>query len=263
MNLTNYDRSYIRPGMAAPRSWTPAQCQLNQLLAECAEAYASDLRGTPHPAYPRDAIRQPHLLYQPGLGQDEAVAFLRAQRHGLVEIKRDSNFLIPNARACSKNLHLLSRNDDHFRVNTEALIHVGAYAELILDRGWKPSMLVFDPFFSGAALDLWGYAKPAETGSRLRDGRITFVAEAKARLHGRDSLSALSSAFERLQRDHSVVVEDGHRRKWQELVDIVSKNGTVKMLLAADGVRWWYEVRPNGTSVSLHRISEPFIGRLQ
>jgi len=151
--LTKYDRICLGPNSPWPESWTSVQRELNELLLGCAEVYASDLRVGPHP---KDAIRKPYLLYERGLGQDEAAAFLRARRHSLVEIKPDSNFRIPNARACSKNLHLLSRNDDHFRVNTEALIHVGAYAELILDRGWEPSMLVFDPFFSGAALDLWG-----------------------------------------------------------------------------------------------------------
>ena len=247
----------IKPGEPCPEWWIPAQRDVNDLLVGCAEVFASNCRATPNRQFPKDAVRRPVLLYNRGLGRDESTAFLRARQHGLVEVRPDSNFLIPNARECSKNLHLLSRNGDHFRVNNEALIHIGAYAELILDRGWKPSMLVFDPFFNKDALDLRGYAAPCEPKANWRDGRITFVAEAKARVQGPDSadtLSNLFSAFEQLQKDQTAHVEDRHRRKWNEVVRIVAEHGKVEMLLVADGVRWWYEARPTGTSVALHRL---------
>ena len=68
---------------------------------------------------------------------------------------------MPSARACSPSLHLVGRNGDHVRLHTEVLVHVAVYGELVLDQGWNPACIAFDPFIGGAHLDLWGFAERA------------------------------------------------------------------------------------------------------
>jgi hypothetical protein len=138
----------------------------------------------------------------------------------------------------------IASSTDHVAVHTEVLVHVGAYAELVLDYGWSQDCLAFDPFTRGAALDLWGFKKPVAPGESWWDGTITFVAEAKARVAGPDSLNGLAMAFERLQGDSNVTVHPGHRRKWEGLVTIVGHHGPVELLRVADSARWWYDVTP-------------------
>jgi hypothetical protein len=206
----------------------------------CAASFAERCNEVPSLRFPRDEARRAALRYGRGLGADESAAFLRALEAGLTTIAPDGAFGIPSARACSPNLHLVGRNEDHVAVHTEVLIHIGAYAELVLDRGWEPGRLAFDPFIRGAALDLWGFDEPVS--GQWWEGRITFVAEAKARVAGSDSLTGLASALERLQVDSAADVDPGHRRKWDELVNIVGDHGPIELLLAADGERWWYDV---------------------
>lgn len=222
---------------------TEAQAEVHELLMRCAAAFAQECNRRPSPKFPRDSTRSAVLRFGRGLGADESAAFLRALEAGLATVAPDGGFLVPTARACSPNLHLVGRNEDHVAVHTEVLIHVGAYAELVLDRGWEPERLAFDPFTRGAALDLWGFKGPA--GVNWWDGTIAFVAEAKARVAGSDSLTGLASALERLQADSTVSADSGHRRKWDELVAIVDQHGSVELLLVADGARWWYDVTPS------------------
>jgi hypothetical protein len=109
----------------------------------------------------------------------------------------------------------------------------------VLDLGWEPARLVYDPFFSSDALDLWGYDAPALTPAAWRDGRITFAAEAKARVDGGNGLSALRRIFELLQRDPGLPAAKQYRRKWDELVSLTQQD-PIDLLLVADGARWWF-----------------------
>ncbi len=236
-----------------PPAWeTEAQAAVHTLLMDCAETFAHRCCAQPSGKFLRDDGRRPSLRYGRGLGADESAAFLRALDSGLATVESDGAFFVPAARACSPNLHLVGRNEDHVAVHTEVLIHVGAFAELVLDQGWKPERLVFDPFTRGAALDLWGF-DAASDSNRWWEGRITFVCEAKARVSGSDSLTSLAAAFDRLALDASTAVEPGHQRKWAELVSIVSDHGPVELLLAADGARWWYDVARSGVGVRVNR----------
>jgi hypothetical protein len=253
--VSEYTPIKVTARSSIPSRWTSAQREVGELLLGCADIFAADHRQRPHRKFPTDGIRQPHILLNRGLGVDEAAAFLRAYRHGLVNVKPNGNFLIPNARACSLNLHLLSRNGDHLRVNTECLIHVGAYAELVLDYAFKSSLLIFDPFFNDDAMDLWGYAEPVRPGAAAWEGKVVLLVEAKARVKGGDSLSALLSSFEKLSEDPAVPVSRNHRRKWNELLLMVGEHGTLQLLLVADGARWWFEAQASGNSVVINRTS--------
>ena len=239
--------------MSTPSWQTAAQREVHELLSRCATEFARQCRDQPNPKFPRDVTRTALLRYGRGLGTDETAAFLRARDAGLVVVEGDGHFLVPQARACSPNLHLVGRNNDHVALHTEVLIHLGAYAELVLDRGWDPHRIVFDPFIRDAALDLWGYRSATEPGNPWWDGTITFAAEAKARVAGSDSLSTLAAAFACLELDPGAVVDRGHRRKWDELVAIVTDHGPIDLLLAADGARWWYLVDPARGTVTLNR----------
>ena len=223
---------------------TEAQARVHHLLIGCAAVFAETCNSTPNPKFSCDQIRRPALRYGRGLGTDEATTFLRALDAGLVTLEPDGAFFVPSARACSTNLHLVGRNEDHVAVHTEVLVHVGAYVELVLDHGWSPECIAFDPFIRGAALDLWGFAETPQSDRSWWEGSITFVAEAKARVGGSDSLTALAAAFERLERDGSATANPGHLRKWDELRSVVHQHGPVDLLLAADGARWWYAVEP-------------------
>ena len=242
---TDYSPLLVDPAAVSPTWATAAQAEVNALLVGCAAAFATTCRASPNPSFPRDVIRHAALRYGRGLGADESAAFLRALEHGLVTVDSDGHFFVPGARICSPNLHLVGRNEDHVAVHTEVLVHVGAYAELVLEGGWDPGRLAFDPFILGAALDLWGFREPPGGEQEWWEGSITFVAEAKARTSGSDSLTGLAEAFDRLQHDPDANVHRGHRRKWDELVRIVNTHGTVELLLAADGARWWYDASPS------------------
>ena len=239
---------------SSPQWATDAQAVTHQLVADCAFVFASNCNIAPAEKFPRDAGRRPTLRYGRGLAADEAAGFLRAKDAGLVTVQPDGAFYVPAARACSTNLHLVGRNEDHVTIHTEVLIHVTAFAELVLDKGWDPECIVFDPFIRGAALDLWGFDAPRRSAENWWDGRIRFVAEAKARVMGADGLSALAAAFERLQRDPTAVTAPGHRRKWRELTTIVSQHGSIEVLLVADGARWWYDATPDRRAPSGLRL---------
>jgi hypothetical protein len=232
---------------------TTDQGAVHSLLVGCAAEFAARCRAAPNPKFPKDATRRPMLRYGRGLGADEAAAFMRALRSELVIVEADGHFLVPDARACSVNLHLVGRNEDHVALHTEVLVHLGAYAELLLDHDWTPDRLVFDPFISGAALDLWGFAEPPRPAQPWWEGRIVFTAEAKARTAGADSLASLARAFDQLQSDPSAVIDPGQLRKWHELVRIVGEHGPVSLLLVADSARWWYDAIPGPDGVRLTR----------
>ncbi|MCW2881055.1 MAG: hypothetical protein JWQ95_5155 [Sphaerisporangium sp.] len=239
------------PAGADPAWQTDEQRRLHTLLMDCAEAFAAGCRAVPSRKYRDiDLVRRPALLYGIGLGVDESRVFLRALDAGLVEVGPDGRFFVPGARACSANLHLVGRNGDHVKLHTEVLIHVGAYAELILDHSWAPDRLVFDPFFSGAALDLWGYAEPPGAGDP-QSGDIVFAAEAKTRQDGGDGLTALLRSLQLLAADPTHQPPNkGHLPKWRELVRLTAHH-PIELLLVADGARWWFTAQPSGGTIEL------------
>ena len=252
----DYTRCCVDPAASAPAWATDAEAKAHDLLVGCAIAFAERCRQRPNPKFPRDCARRAELRYGRGLGADEAAAFLRALRSDLATVAADGAFFVPG-RACSPNLHLVGRNEDHVAMHTEVLVHVGVYAELVLDYGWEPKCLAFDPFTRGAALDLWGFNDGPD--GDWWEGKIVFVAEAKARVSGKDSLTGLVSAFERLRGDPNAVVHPGHRRKWDELTTIVANTEQSNYCLpptaraGGGGTRW--PRRPNLASLS--KSTEP------
>jgi hypothetical protein len=196
-----------------PQRSDPAVAQVPDILMECADGFAERCRADPRHAHDRERVGR--LLCAIGIGHDEATGFLRALDTQLITLTRDGNFRVPGARACSPNLHVVGREGDGVKLHNEVLIHVTAYADLVLDHGWEPTRLVFDPFFASDALDLWGYAD-APSSDSWRDGDIVFAAEAKSRVDGADGLRSLLRAFERLNEDPSGRIPPGLRRKWEE-----------------------------------------------
>jgi hypothetical protein len=247
-----YDRLFCDPS-SLPALETPATRRVLSLLLDSAERFAARCRRNPDPRFPHDADRSARLLCAVGLGNDEASGFLRAIDTGLVELHQDGNFTVPGARACSSNLHLVGRERDHVKLHNEVLIHVTAYAELVLNLHWEPGRIVFDPFFDGDALDLWGYESATAAGPSWRDGRITLAAEAKARVGGRDGLNALRRGFDRLQQDPSTPVDKGHGPKWEELVRLTAA-GSLDLLLVADGARWWFSAHRDAQTNELRVV---------
>ena len=133
----------------------------------------------------------------------------------------------------------------------------GAYAELVLDHGWPERHLVFDPFMSGASLDLWGYSTP--TSSQWSNGQVVFVAEAKSRVGGSDGLQGLLMALETKQRDPAAEVRSGHERKWAEIFAFAQqpRDEPLVLLLVADSARWWFRVLADGEVMHLDPSDEP------
>lgn len=242
------NKTLTGPGRPEPDWVTPTQARAHALLASCAVEFAAACRAAPHTRFPRDAARRPELLYGSGLGVGEAAGFVRAVDEGLVVVAGDGGFLVPGARACSTSLHLVGRNEDHVVLHTEYLIQLTAYAELV-HSGWAQDRLVFDPFFGGAALDIWGYAHPP-TG-RWRDGQVVLGVEAKSRVAGSDGLAGLRSSLLRLSADPATPTRQNHFRKWQELVSLTRGGSRLELLLAAEGASWWFTVTTAGDSIHL------------
>jgi hypothetical protein len=231
----------IRVGENLPEPvWrSAAQAEVDRVMRHCAEGFSTRCRsGGKHLA---DPDRTPVLLYGRGLGEDECTSFLRALHPGLVTLADDGGFFVPGARSCSPNLHLIGREGDHTKLHTEVLIHLGAYAELVLDFGWPQSAIVFDPFFSGGALDLWGYTQ--ETG-----GDVVLGVEAKARGTGPDGLDSLLRSFHKREADPSARIPHNHAAKWHEISGFTLQR-PITVLLVADGVRWWFTAERHGPSL--------------
>jgi len=238
-----------------PSDFDGAQRRLFDLLRGSAQGFATHCRTAP--AHALDPQRRAELLCAVGIGKDEASAFMRAVDHGIVELGEAGGFSIPGARASSSNLHLVGREADHVKLHNEVLIHVGSYAELVLVHGWPERQLVFDPFMSGAALDLWGYSTPPS--SKWSDGQVVFVAEAKSRVGGGDGLGNLRKALEMKQRDAAAEVSGGHERKWAEILAFAQQltDEPLVLLLVADGARWWFRVTAEGEVMHMEPSDEP------
>lgn len=249
----SYERT-IRGLGHQERPWsTKAQAATDELLTACAWVFAAACRSRPSTKFPRDPVRSPLLLYGRGLGVEEAGGFVRALEHGLIVVAPDGGFQVPGARACSTNLHLLGRNEDHVALHTEVLIHITSYAELVLDHGWDESCLVFDPFVRGAALDLWGFARAAD--GAWWEGEVIFASEAKARVDGRDGLRPLLTSLRALSSGTSTRASNNHLAKWREIVAL-TRDRDIHLLLVADGARWWFRVSRQGESAVLSVLNE-------
>jgi hypothetical protein len=128
-------------------------------------------------------------------------------------------------------------------LHTEYLIQIGAYAELVLDHGWPPGNLDFEcgPF------DIEG-----------GEGRVTLTVEAKARVLPAtgDTLTSIRDAFMARQIDPGYPLKPNHLHKWDRLLELTSQ-GPVWLWLVADGARWPYVARSDGTGLSLTEIPDP------
>ena len=247
-----YERAMTGPGLPHVSWATAAQAETDEVLQACAAVFSAGCRECPSPKFPRDVGRLPSLLYGRGLGADESTGFLRALAENLVIVAPDGGFQVPGARACSANLHLVGRNEDHVVVHTEVLIHITAYAELVLDLGWPQDRLVFDPFVRGAALDLWGFA--GTPGDHWWEGEVIFAAEAKARVDGGDGLRSLLTSLNRQAADPQAAANSNHSAKWKELVTLTADRD-LELLLVADGARWWFIASRAGSTVNLAPLS--------
>ncbi len=211
--------------------------RVGELTSQYADAFAEACRsGRAKPARDtktaaNDAGREGQLV-RVDAQPDECAAFLRALDQGLVHVKPTGRFWATTARRTSRNLHLVGRSGTATALHTEYLIHIGAYAELILDHGWAPASLDFEC----GAFDVEG-----------GDHRLLLLVEAKARVDGptSDTLKALRNALLSRARDPSVVLSVNHRNKWDRLV-VLTKGGPVWLWLVADDARWSYVVRRHG-----------------
>lgn len=251
----NRSRIRVDEFTECPTDFDGAQRRLVEVLRASARGFAVHCRSAPR--HVLDPRRRAELLCAVGIGKDEAGAFMRAVDHGLVVFDDAGGFSVPGARAASTNLHLVGREGDHVKLHNEVLIHVGVYAELVLDHGWPERHLVFDPFISGAALDLWGYSAP--TFGQWSDGQVVFVAEAKSRVGGGDGLENLLAALKAKQGDPAADVSKGHERKWAEILAFArqSPEQSLVLLLVAEGARWWFRATADGEALHMEPSDAP------
>ncbi len=127
---------------------------------------------------------------------------------------------------------LIRRSGCAVALNTQHLMRVGAYAELLLDKGWRSHLLRFAP--DRAAFNTYGSATVEYKGFR-RD--VLFVG-AKARIDGSDSLTSLRDDLLAKGRNNTMcIADDDHRKKWDTLVKS-TEMGPVIVWLVASGARW-------------------------
>jgi hypothetical protein len=240
----------LGPGILRPISLDPvdAVARVHQLVAGYAEAFAEACRnGTAQPSKdPRTAANDKAREGRLGSFKakpDECQAFLRAVDKDLIRIEPDGNFWAHTARRTSQNLHLVGRSGMATALHTEYLIQIGAYAELVLDRGWPPAKLDFEcgPF------DIEG-----------GEGRVTLAVEAKARVlpPTGDTLTTIRDAFMARQIDPDYPLKPNHLHKWDRLLEL-SSQGPVWLWLVADGARWSYAARNDGSGLSLAEMADP------
>lgn len=199
--------------------------EATHLLESLATSFAAACRSLP--AHEKDSERRGQLaIGRRGLEDDEATAFLRTFRRGMVDILPDGTFTLPGCRQCPSELHLIGRSGDITALHTEYLIHIGVVAELVDDYGWALADLAFEQ----GEWDLYGFS----------DGRVTLAAEAKARSskHDADSLASLLESLRGLSEDRTLPVKKNHERKWDALRALAAA-GPLDVLLVASGARWW------------------------
>jgi hypothetical protein len=206
--------------------------RVRALLEECAVVFAAS-----RTAHTRQ-LRHTLDFGTRGLGSDEGRAFLRALDSGLVRVFPDGEFTLPGAAHNLNRPHLVGEDGKGgVTLHTEYLIHIGAYAELVLDHDWPRERLAFDM----GAWDLHGLR---------RDGSISLLMEAKARFDGREGLARLRDDLHGLVRDPSRAVNSTTRRKYEALVE-VCRASPVYVWLVADGCRMLYRARSAGRSVEV------------
>lgn len=199
--------------------------EVRHLLSHLAEGFAASARHSP--AHELDPTRVGTLSFgRRGVLVDEASAFLRTWKAGLVDIEANGAFTLPRCRACPPALHLVGRSGSAVALHTEYLIHIGAVAELVYDCGWHMSELAFEQ----GEWDIIGF----------REGRPMLLVEAKARAHrpDGDSLESLRDSLRALSRDEASPASTNHRNKFRELRAAVNL-GPVVVLLVASDARWW------------------------
>jgi hypothetical protein len=216
--------------------------ELRPVLEAWADAFAAGCRR--RPARTGDADRTGALsVGRRGLEVDEAGAFLRSWKSGLVRVLDDGTFTVPDARACPPALHIVGRGRSGVVLHTEYLIQIGALAELVDDHGWSIGDLAFEQ----GEWDLLGY-----------DGdRVTLAVEAKARAHRphQDSLESLSDSFLARSTDGDAPCPANHDRKWRALERWVA-DCPVDVLLTASGARWWFRAHDEHERMQLDVVQE-------
>lgn len=161
---------------------------------------------------------------------DEAAAFLRALDAGLLEIDDTGGVRATGCRpkpgGGRYSLFTANRYGGalYVSLNLEYLIQLGAATELVAFHGWASDEV---------ELEVGEYDALAH-----RDGRVVLAMEAKARIDGPDSLTALWRSFvEFASRDAPPEPTDNHSRKYVELLRFAEAGPVVLWLVAAQA-RW-------------------------
>ncbi len=222
--------------------------RVHDLISRCAEEFAEACRtGQALPSKdPKTAANDPGRegrLVSFKAQPDECHAFLRAVENDVIFVKPSGRFWAHTARRSSRNLHLVGRSGLATALHTEYLIHIGGYAELVLDYGWPPDLLDFEC----GAFDVEG-------GNQ----RLVLAMEAKARVLPAtgDTLTALRDALLARAADPQAELNVNHLKKWNRLLDL-SQAGPLWLWLVADNARWSYVVEQSGQGVSLTPMEGP------
>lgn len=194
----------------------------------------------------RADVLSPHLgAFRRGLGVDEAAGFLAALDARMLHVD-SAGFVVPLAfrpKTKGGRYALFSRNGSGVSVNLEYLIQLAAAGELVSVHQFAGADICFEQGEFDAV---------AEDG----DGVPVLVMEAKARVHGPDSLTGLLASFLRLSVDGAAPAKDNHRRKFAALLDIAVHGRPVTLWLVAEGARWSFEA--TATDGGLRLVPQPF-----
>jgi hypothetical protein len=165
-----------------------------------------------------------------GLVADEAAVFLRGLDAGLLQLDEVGGVRV---RGCRPKLgggrySLFTANtcvgDLHVSINLEYLIQLGAVCELLTFHGWPGS---------DVEVEVGEYDALAHDGER-----VVLAMEAKARIDGPDSLSALWHSFLDFAAAGSPPdAVSNHSRKYVELLRL-TESGPVVVWLVAAQARW-------------------------
>ncbi len=218
--------------------------EVRRLLEGWAAGFARRCRLDPNGEI--DASRSDELVFGGDLERDEAEAFLRAYKAGLVVVDPDGRFRLPGVGRSFEAPHLIGRSGPRVALHTEYLINIGAYAELVLDFDWPAERLSFQ--FGAGEFDIGGF------NSR---GELALLVEAKARVGGSNGLDELEASFERLEAVNEATVTATTRRKWARL-RLELETGPLRLWLVASGARRLYHCELDGTG---RLIRTPVAGR--
>ncbi|MFC8194457.1 hypothetical protein ACFUTV_03595 [Streptomyces sp. NPDC057298] len=166
--------------------------------------------------------------FRRGLGPDEAAGFLAALDARVLHTD-SAGFVVPQGfrrKASGGRYALFSRSGAGVALNLEYLIQLAAAAELISFHHIAGTDICFEKGEFDAVVET--------------DGAPVIAMEAKARIHGPDSLLGLLASLLRLNLDEREAVKPNHRRKYTALKDITAP-GPVTLLLVAEGARWAFD----------------------